>query len=109
MPKPGNAGTRYSIHRPHSIRHKYCCFVQLCDKLVSIAVNSDQSTLTEESLTMNRIQQWFEQIAGVSRHDRRRWAQAQEIFGSQRLDMSALQKPACWRRKSATASPRRSA
>jgi hypothetical protein len=57
---------------------------------------------------MNRIQQWFEQIAGFSRHERQRWALAHEIFGTQRLDISALQKPACWRRKSASAGPRRS-
>ncbi len=57
---------------------------------------------------MNRIQQWFEQIAAVSRHERQRWALAHEIFGTQRLDISALQKPACWRRKSPSAGPRRS-
>ncbi len=56
---------------------------------------------------MNRIQKWFEQIAGASREDRHRWALAQEIFGSQRTDISALQKPACWRRKSPAAGARR--
>ena len=48
---------------------------------------------------MNRIQKWFEQIAGVSLEERVRWALAQEIFGTPRIDMLALQKPACWRRK----------
>ncbi len=56
---------------------------------------------------MNRIQKWFEQIAGASREDRHRWALAQEIFGAQRTDISALQKPACWRRKSHPAGTRR--
>ena len=50
---------------------------------------------------MNRIQKWFEQLAGVSCQERHRWALAQEIFGTRRLDAAALQKPACWRRKSA--------
>ena len=49
---------------------------------------------------MNYIQKWFEQIAGLSQEERQRWAVAQEIFGSQRLDTHALQTPACWRRKS---------
>lgn len=48
---------------------------------------------------MNRIQKWFEQIAGVSQEERVRWALAQEIFGTPRIDVLALQKPACWRRK----------
>ncbi|MBE2257443.1 MAG: hypothetical protein IAE88_01210 [Rhodobacteraceae bacterium] len=49
---------------------------------------------------MNRIQKWFEQIAGVCPAERHRWARAQEIFAAQRVDISALQKPACWRRRS---------
>lgn len=48
---------------------------------------------------MNRLQKWFDQIAGVTQEERQRWALAQEIFGSQRLDTSSLQTPACWRRK----------
>lgn len=48
---------------------------------------------------MNRLQKWFDQIAGVTQEERQRWALAQEIFGSPRLDTSALQAPACWRRK----------
>lgn len=49
---------------------------------------------------MNRIQKLFEQIAGVYQAETRRWAIAQEIFTAPRVDVSALQKPACWRRKS---------
>lgn len=48
---------------------------------------------------MNRIQQWLKQIAGVSQEERQRWAVAQEIFGTRGPDVSAFQKPACWRRK----------
>ncbi|SBT03633.1 conserved hypothetical protein [Candidatus Accumulibacter aalborgensis] len=49
---------------------------------------------------MNRIQKWFQQIAGVSLAEHHRWALAQEIFAAQRVDVSRLQKPACWRRPS---------
>ncbi len=56
---------------------------------------------------MNRIQKWFEQIAGTYREDRHRWELAQDVFGSQRMDVSALHKPACWRRKSSPAGTRR--
>ena len=48
---------------------------------------------------MNRIQKWFEQIAGVSQEERVRWALSREIFDTPRLNMLTLQKPACWRRK----------
>lgn len=51
---------------------------------------------------MNRIQKWFEQITGASQEERRRWALVQEVFGGRSVDISALQKPACWRRKSRT-------
>ncbi len=49
---------------------------------------------------MNRIQKLFEQIAGVYQAETQRWAVAQEIFTAPRMDVAALQKPACWRRKS---------
>jgi hypothetical protein len=49
---------------------------------------------------MNRIQKLFAQIAGVYQAETQRWVAAQEIFTAQRMDVSALQKPACWRRKS---------
>lgn len=49
---------------------------------------------------MNRIQKWFEQIVGLSQEERHRWALAQEIFATPRVDIQSLQKPACWRRKS---------
>ncbi|NMQ29246.1 hypothetical protein E4Q23_16650 [Candidatus Accumulibacter phosphatis] len=59
----------------------------------------DQPIPIEESVTMNRIQKLFEQIAGVYQAETQRWAVAQEIFTAPRMDVSALQKPACWRRK----------
>lgn len=49
---------------------------------------------------MNRIQQWFERIAGLTLEERQRWSLAQDIFGRQVVNVSALQTPACWRRKS---------
>ncbi|MBL8394057.1 MAG: hypothetical protein JNK99_04785 [Candidatus Accumulibacter sp.] len=56
---------------------------------------------------MNLIQKWFEQIAGVSRVERDRWFLAQQVFGARRTDVSALHKPACWRRKAAADGLRR--
>ncbi len=56
---------------------------------------------------MNRIQKWFDQMALFSRQDHHRYALAQQVFGTQRLDTSALQKPACWRRKPSSCAPRR--
>ncbi|HPT49141.1 MAG TPA: hypothetical protein PLS67_01220 [Accumulibacter sp.] len=54
---------------------------------------------------MDRFQKWFEQLAGISREERRRWEIAQRIYFSPRVDIaSLLQKPACWRRKSGMAS-----
>ena len=56
---------------------------------------------------MNRLQKWFDQIAGVTQEERQRWATAQAIFGGQRLDTASLQTPACWRRKARATLPHR--
>jgi len=48
---------------------------------------------------MNRLQKWFEHIAGVTQEERERRAFAQALFGSRPMDMGELQLPACWRRK----------
>ena len=48
---------------------------------------------------MKRIQKWFDQIAGVSQDELDRLARAREIFCSAGVDLSALKKPACWRRR----------
>lgn len=48
---------------------------------------------------MNRIQQWFEHIAGLTQEERQRQAFVAEIFGAKPLDVLALQTPACWRRQ----------
>ena len=79
---------------PPDLKHEYCTLIQFCAILESAA-----EQLKKESVAMNRIQKWFEQIAGVTQEERQRWALAQEIFGTPRVDVLALQKPACWRRK----------
>ncbi|HET7776191.1 MAG TPA: hypothetical protein VFK74_07485 [Azospira sp.] len=56
---------------------------------------------------MNRIQKWFEHIAGVTQEERERRAFAQAFFGSKPVDVVALQTPACWRRKARLAGGRR--
>ena len=44
---------------------------------------------------MDRFQKWFEQLAGISREERRRWEIAQRIYFSPHVDItSLLQKPA---------------
>ncbi|HOL63914.1 MAG TPA: hypothetical protein PLB97_01065 [Accumulibacter sp.] len=48
---------------------------------------------------MDRLQQWFEQFAGFSREERSRWEMALTIYCTPKLDISALHKPACWRRR----------
>ncbi len=48
---------------------------------------------------MNRIQRFFELLAGVSQEERHRWVLAQEIFSARPMDVRALRTPACWRRK----------
>ena len=48
---------------------------------------------------MNRLQKWFDHIAGITQEERERRAFARQIFGSKPVDVLALQTPACWRRK----------
>lgn len=48
---------------------------------------------------MNRIQKWFEILAGVPRADLDRLEIAARIFAAAPLDVASLQTPACWRRK----------
>jgi hypothetical protein len=48
---------------------------------------------------MQRIQRLFEFIAGISHEERQRWALAQAIYATPRMDDMALRTPACWRRK----------
>ncbi len=49
---------------------------------------------------MKRIQKWFEVIAGISQDELERLPRSREIFGTAGMDVSALKKPACWRRRS---------
>lgn len=48
---------------------------------------------------MNRIQRLFELVAGISKEERHRWAQAQAIYYGPQVDILSLRTPACWRRK----------
>lgn len=48
---------------------------------------------------MERIQKLFELLAGISAEENARLARAKAIFEAPSPDISALQIPACWRRK----------
>lgn len=48
---------------------------------------------------MNRIQKIFEQLVGFTEEERRRLAFARQIFAARGLDLAAMDRPACWRRK----------
>jgi hypothetical protein len=48
---------------------------------------------------MERIQKLFELLAGISAEEDARLARAKAIFEAPSPDVSALQIPACWRRK----------
>ena len=50
---------------------------------------------------MERIQKLFELLAGISAEENARLARAKVIFADNSMDISALQIPACWRRKPA--------
>ena len=47
---------------------------------------------------MDRVQNWFEKVVGVTEEELRRREFAQRFFGQRPMDISALQRPACWRR-----------
>jgi len=53
---------------------------------------------------MNAIHTWFEQVAGVTSGERARGVLAQQVQAARGLDVAALQKPACWRRKASVCS-----
>lgn len=48
---------------------------------------------------MKRLQQWFDQIAGVTQDELDRQARAREIFAAVGVDVARLTMPACWRRR----------
>lgn len=48
---------------------------------------------------MDRLQKWFEVLAGVSHEESTRLARAHAIFEDYRKDLSHLEVPACWRRR----------
>jgi len=47
---------------------------------------------------MKRLQHWFDLIAGIAHDEQARLERAHAIFAS-KLDVEALQTPACWRRR----------
>lgn len=52
---------------------------------------------------MQRLQQWFERLAGYSAEDIARWQQIREIYENNGSacagpNLAQLHKPACWRR-----------
>ncbi|WP_203466346.1 hypothetical protein [Dechloromonas sp. TW-R-39-2] len=49
---------------------------------------------------MKTLQKWFDQIAGVAEGEQERLARAREIFFDEMADVSNLEIPACWRRRS---------
>lgn len=48
---------------------------------------------------MERLQKWFEILAGISHEEAARLAQAKAIFDVPSPDLSTLELPACWRRR----------
>lgn len=48
---------------------------------------------------MNRLQKWFEVLAGISYEEQARLARAHEIFANAGPNLEMLELPACWRRK----------
>ena len=52
---------------------------------------------------MKRLQQWFDLLAGISPNEQARLERARAIFGASGPDVTALQTPACWRRRTRVA------
>ncbi len=48
---------------------------------------------------MDRLQKWFDVLAGISHEESARLAKAHAIFNGYRKDLSHLEVPACWRRR----------
>lgn len=47
---------------------------------------------------MQRLQKWFDLLAGISADEQARLARAHAIFATGGPDLAALDLPACWRR-----------
>jgi hypothetical protein len=47
---------------------------------------------------MKRLQHWFDLMAGIAHDEQARLELARTIYGH-KLDIEALQTPACWRRR----------
>ncbi len=48
---------------------------------------------------MERLQKWFEILAGISHEEHARLARAHAIFNSAGPNLALLEIPACWRRR----------
>ena len=48
---------------------------------------------------MKHLQKWFDRLLGISEEEQKRLAMAHAIFNDRGPDLSALSKPACWRRQ----------
>ena len=47
---------------------------------------------------MNRIQNWFDHIMGITQAEQRQRDRAMEIFNPAKTSLVGLETPACWRR-----------
>lgn len=47
---------------------------------------------------MNRIQNWFDQIMGITQIDLGQRERVRQIFSVSRTSLAGLDTPACWRR-----------
>lgn len=48
---------------------------------------------------MERLQKWFELLAGISQEEHARLALAHRIFDDAGPNLAVLELPACWRRR----------
>lgn len=64
----------------------------------SFALDSILFIKTVFGQIMKQLQKWFNLIAGVSEAERHRLAFAHAVFGQSGPDLTALSRPACWRR-----------
>lgn len=58
-----------------------------------------KTSLTRKGYIMDRLQKWFEILAGVDSEEISRIERARMIFDGNEIDLSALALPAYWRRR----------
>lgn len=76
-------------------KRKYCTNKQSSNTLKLFIYTV---TLLEDHF-MKTLQAWFNVLAGISEEEQRRLAFAQAIFSRHQPDLSVLERPACWRRR----------